>query len=1172
MATIRISDLSADSTPSASDVIPVDGATTRKTTLAQAVAAARPLADQAEAEAGTDTAKAMTPLTTKQAIVAIGGANFATAAQGATADTAVQPGDLSTVATSGDYDDLSNKPTLATVATSGDYDDLSNKPTLGSAAAEDTSAFATAAQGALADSAVQPAELAAVQVPTGGTTGQVLAKSSNTDNDVEWTTANAGDVLGPSSAADSELAAFDSTTGKLLKKSTVQLSEIERKTPTPPTFSYRFKEGQPLPKALSFTRASTAVRRNRAGLLESVAAETLRHHYAVDGTYLGVLIEQGATNLCLQSENLALTWTMTRATPSSNATADPFGTLWDKLVTDGTAATSHFCRQNLTPDGTSVYCISAFFKAAEIDWVAISLGSTPFGETKTAYFDVSSGTLGTVSGSGATSGIEDYGNGWYRCWIAATSVSASAGGITFFLAEADGDVTFDGDSSSGVYMGGVQFEAGVTRPTSYIPTTTVAVTRAADFLSGDKDEIGWRDSEATLYADAMSEQVPGANAALLYARETGLTGAALYCDATDVKATWRDSGTNTKSTSRTFVSGEFFKAAGTFSSSGVNVSADGSTESVSAGTQSPTVAAIWIGRGTPVGASADDQYLNGTIREFAIWDRALTAAEMAIVTTRGPAIGETLYVPETARRRYVAFSDFAPTDDTKECYPAWLAAKAEAERTGGQLVFDGPYGQTRHYRFLDRTLTGSIVVDASNIVDVAFNGGVIDCSAFALSGGRRTLFYAGGTLAGVQHSLSSSAAAGDTSVTLSSGGSSYAPGDLVFIRDDAAFTSDYANKRQEKQIVKRVVSNTIHFVGALRSAYTTGNSAQIEKINPGRTKRIVNPQVIGPGRWTGDNDGDYGIWLELLQGATVIGGKAQYADFNNFRVANCFDTEVINATSIHAYEGDGTNTKNQYGFNIQDGCEGVYYRDCHGYGGKHIFVQGVGGVAGVTRDCGWLGGSAQDSWHNAGAAHTNAERLRWEGIDISACAGGIDPRTEYATVKNNTMRNLSRSTAITVGSLGIGVTLRERLIKWIVTGNEIDGCNYGMRLGTSETIETGPGFLDLNDNTIRNAAQRAIEVYYDDTDDSKFGLSVCRNTIYGTAGVGIYTFGDFRYAVVSENTLTGGGGSACITMTGNTGQGPRSPVVENNRYQGHTAPSVSNSTGTSSVARNFEMT
>lgn len=42
--------------------------------------------------------------------------DFATAAQGAKADSAVQPGDLATVATSGAYGDLSGKPTLGTAA------------------------------------------------------------------------------------------------------------------------------------------------------------------------------------------------------------------------------------------------------------------------------------------------------------------------------------------------------------------------------------------------------------------------------------------------------------------------------------------------------------------------------------------------------------------------------------------------------------------------------------------------------------------------------------------------------------------------------------------------------------------------------------------------------------------------------------------------------------------------------------------------------------------------------------------------------------------------------------------------------------------------------------------------------------------------------------------------
>ena len=93
------------------------------------------------------------------------GALAATTAQGALADTAIQPADLATVATSGSYNDLSNLPTLFSGAYadltglptlfSGAYADLTGKPTLGTAAATASTDYATAAQGALADTALQ---------------------------------------------------------------------------------------------------------------------------------------------------------------------------------------------------------------------------------------------------------------------------------------------------------------------------------------------------------------------------------------------------------------------------------------------------------------------------------------------------------------------------------------------------------------------------------------------------------------------------------------------------------------------------------------------------------------------------------------------------------------------------------------------------------------------------------------------------------------------------------------------------------------------------------------------------------------------------------------------------------------------------------------------------------
>lgn len=141
----RPSALPANSSPTANDVVASDNLTNvNSVTWAKGVAAGRPLASQAEAEGGTEATKAMTPLTTKQAVTARIGVDLASKAQGDKADTAVQPGDL------------------ATVATSGAYTDLTGTPTLGTAAAQDTTAFATAAQGSLADTAVQPGSLGAL--------------------------------------------------------------------------------------------------------------------------------------------------------------------------------------------------------------------------------------------------------------------------------------------------------------------------------------------------------------------------------------------------------------------------------------------------------------------------------------------------------------------------------------------------------------------------------------------------------------------------------------------------------------------------------------------------------------------------------------------------------------------------------------------------------------------------------------------------------------------------------------------------------------------------------------------------------------------------------------------------------------------------------------------------
>lgn len=85
-------------------------------------------------------------------------ADYATAAQGLKADSAVQPSVMTTAITTA-INNLDAQ--LSVVAKSGQYADLLGKPTLGTAADKDVSFFASAAQGAKADTALQPSILGA---------------------------------------------------------------------------------------------------------------------------------------------------------------------------------------------------------------------------------------------------------------------------------------------------------------------------------------------------------------------------------------------------------------------------------------------------------------------------------------------------------------------------------------------------------------------------------------------------------------------------------------------------------------------------------------------------------------------------------------------------------------------------------------------------------------------------------------------------------------------------------------------------------------------------------------------------------------------------------------------------------------------------------------------------
>jgi hypothetical protein len=230
----------------------------------------------------------------------------------------------------------------------------------------------------------------------------------------------------------------------------------------------------------TFVRATTATTVGPTGLVTSVGTNVPRSYY--DPTtmeYQGYLAEGQRTNLCLQSEDLATTWTNNRSSELVNATIAPDGAATaDKLVEDATAANTHLIQQAFTFTGV-VHSVSFFGKAAERTWCSVILfdGTTNF----IGNFDLVNGVIGTLSNTTAT--IKQYPNGWWRCTITTNAaVAAAVGSVALYLADTDEGRIYDGNGISGAFFWGAQLEAAPFA-SSYIPTTTVAVTRDADLLT-----------------------------------------------------------------------------------------------------------------------------------------------------------------------------------------------------------------------------------------------------------------------------------------------------------------------------------------------------------------------------------------------------------------------------------------------------------------------------------------------------------------------------------------------------------------------------------------------------------------------------------------------------------------------------------------------------------------
>jgi len=240
----------------------------------------------------------------------------------------------------------------------------------------------------------------------------------------------------------------------------------------------------PLTSLFTFTGGNQSMYMGPAGLLVASATNTPRIEYDGSGNCLGLLMEAARTNLGLRSQEFntdggGAPWLNTRNTVTANATTAPDGTSTaDKIVLDATAANTHFLQQNISVTSGTTYTFSVYVKAAENSWVLIEYGAGGFTSSTSAYFNLSTGAVGTLANS-PTTHVTQLSSGWWRVAITKAATATVTVATRIYIAEADNDATINGDGASGIFVWGYQVEAGAF-PSSYIPTTTGSVARAAD--------------------------------------------------------------------------------------------------------------------------------------------------------------------------------------------------------------------------------------------------------------------------------------------------------------------------------------------------------------------------------------------------------------------------------------------------------------------------------------------------------------------------------------------------------------------------------------------------------------------------------------------------------------------------------------------------------------------
>ena len=359
--------------------------------------------------------------------------------------------------------------------------------------------------------------------------------------------------------------------------------------------------------------AQDYVETTTTAVVEGLTADLPRLDYSGGASCPSLLLEPSRTNIIDQSEYFGAWSFGSGITLTHNYATSPEGVQNATLLA---RTTSGNVQQSKSVTSGETYAISVFGHAGTSSIVQISATGTL--NTSVTQFDLSDQSITTTTGSVVDADIENYGNGWYRCWLTQTAASTGSGLVRINT----------GDNVN-ILLYGAQLEAG-SYPTSYIPTYGTAAGRGEDDCAKTGISSLISASEYTIFWEGSHIPTGEYNSfATIYNSSATNQSARFYRNNTDnqIYAAAFISGSSV--TLASGVTDESVKCAFRVKSGDFALYVNGSLVASSTSTMTPSASLD----------SVNMQYLNSSqsfdqnAKQMVFFKQALTNAELATLTT-----------------------------------------------------------------------------------------------------------------------------------------------------------------------------------------------------------------------------------------------------------------------------------------------------------------------------------------------------------------------------------------------------------------------------------------------------------------------------------------------------------------------------------------------------------